>query len=81
MCSKVTSQYKTEVSEKIVQAAIIAFSRYEYDRARLRSKEDFFYAISENSIRELKEQALFTKSEDLVKDSQKFYIIFCRASE
>ena len=35
MCPKVTSQYKTEVSEKIVQATIIAFSRYEYDRTKM----------------------------------------------
>jgi TetR/AcrR family transcriptional regulator, repressor for uid operon len=35
MCPKVTSQYKTEVSEKIVQAAIIAFSKYGYDRTKM----------------------------------------------
>jgi TetR/AcrR family transcriptional repressor of uid operon len=101
MCPKVTSQYKTEVREKIVHAAIIAFSRYGYDRTRMddiadtanlskgtlylyfKSKEELFYAISENNIRELKEHlsALFTKSEDLVSDSQKFYVSFRKASE
>jgi TetR/AcrR family transcriptional regulator, repressor for uid operon len=101
MCPKVTSQYKTEVRERIVRAAIIAFSRYGYDGTRMddiaeiaklskgtlylyfRSKEDLFYAISENSIRELKEQlsAIFTKSEDLITDSQKFYVSFRRSSE
>ena len=35
MCPKVTSQYKTEVREKIVHAAIIAFSKYGYDRTRM----------------------------------------------
>jgi TetR/AcrR family transcriptional regulator, repressor for uid operon len=101
MCPKATSQHKTEVREKIVRAAIIAFSRDGYDRTRMddiaeiaklskgalylyfRSKEDLFYAISENSIRELKEllSALFTKSEDLITDSQKFYVSFRRSSE
>lgn len=101
MSPKVTSQYKTEVRERIVRAAIIAFSRYGYDRTRMddiaeiaklskgtlylyyRSKEDLFYAISENSIRELKEQLsfLFTKSKDLITDSQKFYVNFRRSSE
>jgi TetR/AcrR family transcriptional regulator, repressor for uid operon len=101
MCPKVTSQYKTEVRERIVRAAIIAFSRYGYDRTRMddiakiaklskgalylyfRSKEELFYAISENSIRELKEQlsVIFTKSEDLVTDSQKIYVSFRRSSE
>jgi TetR/AcrR family transcriptional regulator, repressor for uid operon len=101
MCPKVTSQYKTEVRERIVRAAIIAFSRYGFDRTRMddiggiaklskgtlylyfRSKEDLFYAISENSIKELKEQlsALFTKSKDLITDSQKFYVSFRRSSE
>jgi TetR/AcrR family transcriptional regulator, repressor for uid operon len=89
------------VRERIVRAAIIAFSRYGYDGTRMddiaeiaklskgtlylyfRSKEDLFYAISENSIRELKEQlsAIFTKSEDLITDSQKFYVSFRRSSE
>jgi TetR/AcrR family transcriptional repressor of uid operon len=101
MCPKVTSQYKAEVRERIVRAAIIAFSRYGFDRTRMddiariaklskgtlylyfRSKEDLFYAISENSIKELKEQlsALFTKSQDLIIDSQKFYVSFRRSSE
>ena len=35
MCPKVTSQYKTEVREKIVDAAIIAFSIQGYDRTRM----------------------------------------------
>jgi AcrR family transcriptional regulator len=101
MCPKVTSQYKTEVREKIVHAAIIAFSKYGYDRTRMddiadtaklskgtlylyfKSKEELFYAISENNIRDLKEHlsALFTKSEDLVSDSQKFYVNFRKTSE
>jgi TetR/AcrR family transcriptional regulator, repressor for uid operon len=101
MCPKVTSQYKTEVREKIVHAAIIAFSKYGYDRTRMddiadtaklskgtlylyfKSKEELFYAISENNIRDLKEHlsALFTKSEDLVSDSQKFYVNFRKATE
>ena len=101
MCPKVTYQYKTEVREKIVHAAIIAFSKYGYDRTRMddiadtaklskgtlylyfKSKEELFYAISENNIRDLKEHlsALFTKSEDLVSDSQKFYVNFRKASE
>ena len=101
MCPKVTSQYKTEVREKIVHAAITAFSKYGYDRTRMddiadtaklskgtlylyfKSKEELFYAISENNIRDLKEHlsALFTKSEDLVSNSQKFYVNFRKASE
>src|SRR5215218_4633149 len=93
MCPKVTSQYKTEAREKIVDAAIIAFSIQGYDRTRMddiaetaklskgtlylyfKSKEELFYAISENSIKELKEQLskLFSKKEDLVHDAEKFY--------
>jgi TetR/AcrR family transcriptional regulator, repressor for uid operon len=100
MCPKVTSQYKTEIREKIVGAAIIAFSVHGYDRTRMddiaetaklskgtlylyfKNKEELFYAISENNIRELKEQlsVLFTKSEDLILDSQKFYVNFRKAS-
>ena len=100
MCPKVTSQYKTEIREKIVSAAIIAFSVHGYDRTRMddiaetaklskgtlylyfKNKEELFYAISENNIRELKEQlsVLFTKSEDLISDSQKFYVNFRKAS-
>ncbi|MDQ3838693.1 MAG: TetR/AcrR family transcriptional regulator [Thermoproteota archaeon] len=101
MCPKVTSQYKIEVREKIVDAAIIAFSVHGYDRTRMddiaetaklskgtlylyfKNKEELFYAISENNIRELKEQlsVLFTKSEDLISDSQKFYVDFRKTSE
>jgi TetR/AcrR family transcriptional regulator, repressor for uid operon len=100
MCPKVTSQYKTEIREKIVGAAIIAFSVHGYDRTRMddiaetaklskgtlylyfKNKEELFYAISENNIMELKEQlsVLFTKSEDLISDSQKFYVNFRKAS-
>lgn len=93
MCPRVTDQYKTEVKEKIVQAAITTFSKYGYDKTRMddiaksaklgkgtlylyfKSKEVLFYAISENSIKELKEQLskLFSKKEDLVHDAEKFY--------
>lgn len=93
MCPRVTTQYKTEVKEKIVQAAITTFSKYGYDKTRMddiaenakiskgtlylyfKSKEKLFYAISENSITELKEQLsqLFSKKEDLVSDAEKFY--------
>ena len=93
MCPRVTDQYKTEVKEKIVQAAIATFSKYGYDKTRMddiaksaklgkgtlylyfKSKEELFYAISENSIKELKEQLskLFSKKEDLVHDAEKFY--------
>jgi TetR/AcrR family transcriptional repressor of uid operon len=93
VCPRVTAQYKTEVKEKIVQAAIITFSKYGYDKTRMddiaqsaklskgtlylyfKSKEELFYAISENSIKELKEQLskLFSKREDLVSDAEKFY--------
>lgn len=101
MCPKVTSQYKTETREKIVDAAIVTFSKHGYDRTRMddiaetanlskgtiylyfKSKEELFYAISENNIKALKEQlsVLFTKSEDLILDSQKFYVNFRKASE
>jgi TetR/AcrR family transcriptional regulator, repressor for uid operon len=93
MCPRVTDQYKTEVKEKIVQAAITTFSKYGYDKTRMddiaksaklgkgtlylyfKSKEELFYAISENSIKELKEQLskLFSKKKDLVHDAEKFY--------
>lgn len=93
MCPRVTDQYKTEVKEKIVQAAITTFSKYGYDKTRMddiaksanlgkgtlylyfKSKEELFYDISENSIKELKEQLskLFSKKEDLVQDAEKFY--------
>ena len=93
MCPRVTDQYKTEVKDKIVQAAITSFSKYGYDKTRMddiaksaklgkgtlylyfKSKEELFYAISENSIKELKEQLskLFSKKEDLVHDAEKFY--------
>ena len=93
MCPRVTDQYKTEVKEKIIQAAITTFSKYGYDKTRMddiaksaklgkgtlylyfKSKEELFYAISENSIKELKEQLskLFSKKEDLVHDAEKFY--------
>ena len=101
MCPKVTSQYKTETREKIVDAAIATFSKHGYDRTKMddiaetanlskgtlylyfKSKEELFYAISENNIKALKEQlsVLFTKSEDLILDSQKFYVNFRKASE
>jgi TetR/AcrR family transcriptional regulator, repressor for uid operon len=101
MCPKVTSQYKTETREKIVDAAIVTFSKHGYDRTKMddiaqtanlskgtlylyfKSKEELFYAISENNIKALKEQlsVLFTKSEDLILDSQKFYVNFRKASE
>jgi TetR/AcrR family transcriptional regulator, repressor for uid operon len=101
MCPKVTSQYKTETKEKIVDAAIVTFSKHGYDRTKMddiaetanlskgtlylyfKSKEELFYAISENNIKALKEQlsVLFTKSEDLILDSQKFYVNFRKASE
>ena len=101
MCPKVTSQYKTETREKIVDAAIVTFSKHGYDRTKMddiaetanlskgtiylyfKSKEELFYAISENNIKALKEQlsVLFTKSEDLISDSQKFYVNFRKASE
>jgi TetR/AcrR family transcriptional repressor of uid operon len=101
MCPKVTTQYKTEIREKIVDAAIVTFSKHGYDRTRMddiaetanlskgtiylyfKSKEELFYAISENNIKALKEQlsVLFTKSEDLISDSQKFYVNFRKASE
>jgi TetR/AcrR family transcriptional regulator, repressor for uid operon len=93
LCPRVTAQYKTEVKEKIVQAAITTFSKYGYDKTRMddiaenakiskgtlylyfKSKEKLFYAISENSINELKEELskLFSKKEDLVSDAEKFY--------
>jgi AcrR family transcriptional regulator len=93
MCPRVTDQYKSEVKDKIVQAAITTFSKYGYDKTRMddiaksaklgkgtlylyfKSKEELFYAISENSIKELKEQLskLFSKKEDLVHDAEKFY--------
>lgn len=93
MCPRVTDQYKTEVKEKIIQAAITTFSKYGYDKTRMddiaksaklgkgtlylyfKSKEELFYDISENSIKELKEQLskLFSKKEDLVQDAEKFY--------
>ena len=101
MCPKVTTQYKTEIREKIVDAALVTFSKHGYDRTRMddiaetanlskgtiylyfKSKEELFYAISENNIKALKEQlsVLFTKSEDLISDSQKFYVNFRKASE
>jgi TetR/AcrR family transcriptional regulator, repressor for uid operon len=93
LCPRVTTQYKTEVKEKIVQAAITTFSKYGYDKTRMddiaenakiskgtlylyfKSKEKLFYAISENSTKELKEQIskLFSKKEDLISDAEKFY--------
>ena len=101
MCPKVTSQYKTEIREKIVDAAIITFSKHGYDRTKMddiaetanlskgtiylyfKSKEELFYAISENNIKALKEQlsVLFAKGEDLISDSQKFYVNFRKTSE
>jgi TetR/AcrR family transcriptional repressor of uid operon len=101
MCPKVTSQYKIEIREKIVDAAIITFSKHGYDRTKMddiaetanlskgtiylyfKSKEDLFYAISENNIKALKEQlsVLFAKGEDLISDSQKFYVNFRKTSE
>ena len=35
MCPKVTSQYKTDVRERIVQSAIECFSKYGFDRSRM----------------------------------------------
>jgi TetR/AcrR family transcriptional regulator, repressor for uid operon len=35
LCPRVTAQYKTEVKEKIVQAAITTFSKYGYDKTRM----------------------------------------------
>lgn len=35
MCPKVTSQYKTDIRERIVQSAIECFSEYGFDRSRM----------------------------------------------
>ena len=35
MCPKVSTQYKIEVKEKIVDAALVTFSKYGYDRTRM----------------------------------------------
>ena len=35
MCPKVTSQYKTDVRERIIQSAIECFSKYGFDRSRM----------------------------------------------
>ena len=35
MCPKVTSEYKTEVKERIIQSAIECFSKYGLDRTRM----------------------------------------------
>jgi TetR/AcrR family transcriptional regulator, repressor for uid operon len=35
MCPKVSTQYKTDVKEKIVDAALVTFSKYGYDRTRM----------------------------------------------
>jgi TetR/AcrR family transcriptional regulator, repressor for uid operon len=35
MCPKVTSQYKMDIRERIVQSAIDSFSRYGFDRTRM----------------------------------------------
>ena len=35
MCPRVTAQYKNEVKEKIIQAAITTFSKYRYDKTRM----------------------------------------------
>jgi AcrR family transcriptional regulator len=64
LCPKVSAQYKIEVKGKIVESALIAFSKHGYDKTRMydiaeaqgkqgrytfifRSKEELFYAISE----------------------------------
>ncbi|MDW0205785.1 MAG: TetR/AcrR family transcriptional regulator [Nitrososphaeraceae archaeon] len=35
MCPKVSTQYKVDVKEKIVNAALMTFSKYGYDRTRM----------------------------------------------
>jgi TetR/AcrR family transcriptional repressor of uid operon len=35
VCPKVTSQYKTDIRERIVQSAIDCFSKYGFDRSRM----------------------------------------------
>jgi hypothetical protein len=35
MCPKVTSEYKTEIKERIIQSAIECFSKYGLDRTRM----------------------------------------------
>lgn len=35
MCPKVTSQYKSDIRERIVQSAIECFSKYGFDRSRM----------------------------------------------
>jgi TetR/AcrR family transcriptional regulator, repressor for uid operon len=35
MCPKVSTQYKVDVKEKIVDAALVTFSKYGYDRTRM----------------------------------------------
>ncbi len=35
MCPKVSTQYKIDVKEKIVNAALMTFSKYGYDRTRM----------------------------------------------
>ena len=35
MCPKVSVQYKVRVKEKIVESALITFSKYGYDRTRM----------------------------------------------
>ena len=69
---KVTSQYKTEVRERILESAIGTFSQYGFDKTRMediaaklakgtlylyfKSKEDLFYAICERDLNKLKDQ-------------------------
>ena len=43
MCPKVSAQYKIEVKGKIVESALIAFSKYGYDKARMDDKGTVIY--------------------------------------
>jgi TetR/AcrR family transcriptional regulator, repressor for uid operon len=94
MSPKVSTQYKIELREKILRSAIIIFSKYGFDKARMedisikadiskgtlylyfKSKEELFFAISENNIKKLKEHLdllLTQKKEDLIYNIEKFY--------
>jgi len=48
LCPKVSAQYKIEVKGKIVESALIAFSKYGYDEVKYMGIE--YYVIKEENI-------------------------------
>src|SRR5215207_1936123 len=67
MCPKVSTQYKIDVKEKIVDAALVTFSKYGYDRTRM---EDVAEAAKVSKGRLY---LYFKNKEEFISSAENFY--------